>query len=109
VHIHANYRGTSFFAPGRKKAKPNLFVSELEQSASHELVEGPMNKLPILPTCAREGGYPVIYVPISIYVPIRRLPSVLRIFTTVKKPLQINSFYAKQTQFPKGQNEHKCC
>jgi len=28
--------------------------------------------------------------------------------TSVESPLQINPFYAKQTQFPKGQNERKC-
>ena len=27
--------------------------------------------------------------------------------TFVENPLQINPFYAKQTQFPKGQNERK--
>jgi len=27
--------------------------------------------------------------------------------TSVEKPLQITSFYAKQTQFPKSQNEFK--
>ena len=31
------------------------------------------------------------------------------IFTLVKNPLQIAPFYAKQTQFPKGQNERKYC
>ncbi len=31
----------------------------------------------------------------------------LGIFTLVKNPLQITPFYAKQTQFPKGQNERK--
>jgi hypothetical protein len=34
------------------------------------------------------------------------LSSVLRIFTTVERTLQITPFYSKQTQFPKGQNEH---
>ncbi len=29
------------------------------------------------------------------------------IFTIVKMPLQITPFYAKQTQFPKGQNVRK--
>jgi len=31
----------------------------------------------------------------------------LGIFTSVEMPLQINPFYAKQTQFPKAQNERK--
>jgi hypothetical protein len=33
----------------------------------------------------------------------------LGISTFVENPLQISSFYAKQTQFPKGQNERKHC
>jgi hypothetical protein len=33
----------------------------------------------------------------------------LGIFTLVKNPLQIGSFYAKQTQFPKKSNERKRC
>jgi len=38
-----------------------------------------------------------------------KLSSVLcrRPSTSVENPLQINPFYAKQTQFPKGQNERK--
>ena len=31
------------------------------------------------------------------------------ISTTVEDSLQIHPFYAKQTQFPKSQNEHKPC
>ena len=36
--------------------------------------------------------------------PLTNLPS-----TTVKNPLQIKPFYAKQTQFTKKSNERKCC
>jgi hypothetical protein len=42
----------------------------------------------------------VIYVPI-IYVPIRHH------LYTCKETSTNRTFYAKQTQFPKGQNEHK--
>ena len=49
-----------------------------------------MNKLPILPT-NHQTVKPHTFLP------------VLRIFTTVKRALQINSFYAKQSQFPKSQ------
>jgi len=55
----------------------------------------------------RRGGFSSLftnlpaYKPADIYVPIRH-PS-----TSVENPLQINPFYAKQTQFPKKSNELK--
>jgi len=62
-----------------------------------------MNKLPNLPinhqtACpskSQAGVKPYTFVP------------VLGISTTVENALQISSFYAKQTQFPKKSNERK--
>ncbi|MHC4462876.1 MAG: hypothetical protein ACYS30_15815 [Planctomycetota bacterium] len=79
-----NYRGLSFFAPGRKQAKPNLVVSEW-----------PMNRLPNLPinhqtACPRKsqaGVKPYTFVP------------VLGISTTVEDSLQISFFMQNKPNF----------
>jgi len=44
-----------------------------------------------------------------IYVPIRHHYKCRAIITYVENPLQINSFYAKQSQFPKKSNERYLC
>jgi hypothetical protein len=65
-----------------------------------------MNKLPNLPTCAREGEYPdkapPLPFPFSLFTFIFGTIS-----TFVERTLQISYFYAKQTQFEKGRNVRK--
>ena len=77
-----NYRGTSFYAPGRKQAKPNLIVRKWFTMN---------NQLPIV---------------------ICLLPSVFRIFTTVESALQIRPFMQNKPNLVRRRriaNERKCC